>query len=207
MKVLCTKCSAKYEFKERWFKNNDPSTFVCRKCKIRESTQNQEFKESAKARSIAALANEDIRERMSILASIRAINNADKISESLKKTYKSKELRDQISERVSEKWKDPEYRSKVSSGIKEKWEDPEYRGSVLGSRAKLRKAPQKAIKQLAGHKYDPCFSLGIYQFDLLIDDVFLYDEQPSEEKRLFVEHYFKNFVYINDLAEVKKLES
>lgn len=202
--VRCNKCHTDYEFKEAWFKKNNPEEFVCRNCKIRIKTQSNTYRKKQSQRSKAALSNPDVKERMSQRATLSNIQNADKISIGVKKYYNDHDNRERLRKRSQEKWKDPEYQKMVSEGLQQKWKDPEYRGKILGSRAHLKKRKTKLEKELTarGLEFKPNFILANYEFDMLINGKYLYDEQPSKEKRLFVGHYFKQYVYIDSLDSI-----
>jgi len=208
MKAKCTKCSEHYEFSDKWFENNNVESFVCRKCKIKETTRSNEFRNNASAKSKEVLSNHDVKSRMSQKAIINNIRNSDKISESLKKHFRENpdKLR-QISKEVSERWKDPEYKLKISEAVEKSWRDPEYRGKILGSRTKLSKRSRFFKNSLRGLNYEEQFTIGPYTFDIMIENKYLYDQKHSKEKELFVRHNLKNFVYISNLAEVQRLEN
>lgn len=203
MRIYCNRCIEPYVFSEKWFKKNDPQTFICRKCKIKETTRSAEFRSKASLKSKNKLSDPNIKARMSQLASLNNIKNAEKISESLKKYYKLPDNRKKVSIKSLNNWKNPKYVQSVSDGLSKKWEDPTYRGKVLGSREHVK--PQKLSKQLHWLKleHEANFILAAYVFDALIMGKYLYDEQPSNEKRLFVEHYYKEYIYINDLNEIQ----
>lgn len=209
MIILCNKCQAKYEFKEAWFKKNDPDKFVCRNCKIKIRTQSNTYKKSQSARSKAILSDPNIKERMSQQAVLSNAKNAEKISKSIKKYYDDHDNLNKLKKRSQSKWQDPLYRKMVSDGLQKRWQDPEYRGKVLGSRVHLNKKNNKLEKFLIneGHQYILGFILASYEFDALINNAYLYDEVYSKEKEMFVGHYFKNYKYINTLDLVLKPES
>lgn len=208
-KVTCNKCGREFEFQELWFKKNNKEEFVCRNCKIRIRTQSDTFKRKQSARSKVALSDPNIKERMSQRATLSNIKNADKISKSVKKHYEDYDNLQKAKKRSQERWQDPEYRKTVSNGLKEKWQDPEYRGKVLGSRAHYKKRNSKLEQDLSkkGLKFIPNYTISHYEFDAFINGKYLYDKQPSNEKRLFIEHYFTDLVYISDLELALKLES
>lgn len=193
--VTCKKCNTKYEFGEKWFEKHDKLNFICRTCKIKETTRSDDFKKSASLKSKKILANDDIKLKMSQKAMISNFKNSEKISESLKKHFECNGT-DAIKKEIKNRWSNKDYRDKISKSTKKQWENPEYRGKILGSRASLNKKRKISLKN---HKITNNFTIGIYTFDALIDDIYLYDKIPSQEKKLFVEHNFKKLKYINDL--------
>jgi len=207
--ILCNKCQAKYEFKEAWFKKNDPDKFICRNCKIKIKTQSNTYKKSQSARSKVILSDPNIKERMSQQAILSNSKNADKISKSIKKYYGDHDNLNKLKKRSQNKWQDPLYRKMVSDGLQKRWQDPEYRGKVLGSRVHLTKKNNKLEKFLIGegHQYILGFILASYEFDALINNSYLYDETRSEEKAMFISHFFKQYKYINALDLILKPES
>jgi hypothetical protein len=43
----------------------------------------------------------------------------------------------------------------------------------------------------------------IYKFDFFINGIYVLDLERSNEKKIFVEHYFKHLKYVNTLKETK----
>lgn len=209
MKVICTKCRKDYDFSAKWFKRNNPEVFICRICKIKKTTQSENFRKTASDRSKEVLSDENIKNRMSQIATLNNLRNSDKISQSLKEHFSNDGNKQKVKDSVKRKWQDPEYAKSVSDGIKKKWKEPDYRGKVLGSRANIRKKSSNLTKKLDDLNllYEKNFCVGIYEFELLINGIYLYDNHLNLEKKLFIEHYFSKFKYINDLAEVETLES
>lgn len=202
----CNKCNNDYEFKEAWFKKNDPEKFVCRKCKIKIRTQSSTYKKQQKLKSKKALANKNTKERMSQIATLNNIKNADKISIGLKKYFSDHKNRQKAKKISQKKWQDPSFKKTISDKLKLKWQDPEYRGKVLGSRVRYKKRNTKLYSQLSELKkpFIIGYTLAAYEFDALINEIYLYDSKPSTEKRLFIEHYFSNLVYIDNLDSIKE---
>lgn len=205
MEVTCTACLNEYKYSERWFKTNIIEDWKCRKCKIKEKTRSPEFIAEACARSKAALSDPNVKARMSQMATLNNIKNAEKISESLKKYFKCPDAREKVSLNSLNNWRKAGYRKAVSDGLSNKWQDPEYSGKVLGSREHIRGSNVKLLKKLTdlGLDHEVNFILSLYEFDALIFGKCLYDENPSEEKRLFVEHYFPEYTYVCDLEKLK----
>lgn len=137
------------------------------------------------------------------------IHNAEKISKTLVKYYENEDLRQMISNRTKSYWLDKKYAETVRNKISNRWQDPIYRGRILGSRSHLRRRRHKVVRKLkeAGLEYTPDFALGLYLFDFKIQPNILFDEKLSEEKRIFLSHYFPEYKYISDLTEAAKLGS
>jgi len=205
----CNKCNVDYEFKEAWFKKHDLEEFVCRKCKIRIRTQSSTYRKEQSRRSKAALSDPNVKERMSQRATLNNIHNADKISQSVKDYYADHNNRERAKKRSKKKWQNPKYREMVSEGLKRKWQDPEYRGKILGSRAHYKKHNNKlqAILTDLGFQFVLGYTIAMYEFDAVINEIYLYDEQYSREKEMFIDHYFKNMIYINNLDSIPTSES
>lgn len=138
---------------------------------------------------------------MSQKAILNNIKNADQISKSVKKYYSNHDNLQKAKQRSKNNWLNSNYRKMVSEGLKEKWRDPKYRGKVLGSRVRLHQKNNKLknklsklnIEHIIGHAVPP------YEFDALIKNKYLFDYNYSKEKELFIEHYYKDFIYTNDL--------
>lgn len=203
-KISCKECGDEYEFLDRWFTKNDPDEFICRNCKIKATTQSDKFKSESKARSIENLASEAVKSKMSMIATINNAKNADKISKSLRKYYQDSKNKSDNSDRVRGLWKTKNYRSKISDSIKDKWLDNDYRIKILASKDKkeigmkfsskdhnnLRKLLQKS-----GSKVEENYYIGVYRFDFFVDYKILIDLEENDDKKLFVEHYFKQYKY------------
>jgi hypothetical protein len=205
MKIKCTKCNKEYEFSDKWFKKHDPSKFICRICKIKKTTQSKEFRQKSSEKSKKALSNKNIKDKMSQIATLNNIKNSDKISKSLKKFYSEKKNIEKLKHTIKNRWKNDNYKQKVSNKIEEKWKNPLYRGKILGSRTHLYDKKQIIIERLKylGYNYKENFSLMIYKFEFLINGIYLYDQKINEEKKIFVNHHFKKYVYIDNLDDIK----
>jgi len=199
--VRCNKCNNDYEFKEPWFKKNDPSEFICRKCKITIKTQTITYRKQQERKSKKILSNPDIKNKMSQMAILNNTKNAKKISKSIKDYFSDHKNRQRARNTSQKKWKDPQYRKMVHEGLKRKWQDPQYRGKILGSRVHLKKQNNKLKSVLIKNnlKFTLEYIIATYEFDALIEDKFLYDEQLLTEKRLFIDHYFSDLIYTDDI--------
>lgn len=208
IKVICKDCSFEYEFLERWLVKNDPNKFVCRNCKIKKTTQSKKFKEESRNRSVENLSSELVKSKMSMIATINNAKNADKISKSLRKFYQDTKNKSDNSDRIRKLWKSKNYRNKITDKIKGKWLDDNYRIRVLSSKDKKEMGMKFGSKdhnelrkriQKSGAKYEENYFIGVYRFDFLIDDKILIDLEDNADKKLFVEHYFKQYKYQTDL--------
>lgn len=208
-KVQCNKCFNDYEFKEQWFLKHNPDTFVCRKCKIRIKTQSNTYRKKQSVKSKAVLSDPNIKARMSQRATLNNIQNADKISQGVKRHYQDHDNLQKAKKRSREQWQNKDYRKLVSDGLKKKWRDPEYRGKILGSRTHLHKHNAKLEQLLTdlGYEFELGFIIAAYEFEALIEGKYLFDEEISNEKKMFIEHYFKNYTYTNNLDLIRRLES
>lgn len=205
--IICIKCKTKYKFSEKW--RGNAKNYICRTCKIKNTTRSQEFKEKQSKKSKRILSNLNIRARMSQRATINNINNSNKISKTLINYYKNTKLRQILSDRAKANWQNKEYSSKIIKKLKECWKNPVYRGKVLGSRSRLKKQHTFIIKQLNIKKltYNQNFILSHYIFDFKIGKNTLFDEEIKEEKQIFLAHYFPEINYTNDLTEAEKFEN
>ena len=208
IKIICTECPTEYEFLPRWFIKNDPKKFVCRNCKIKKTTQSNKFKKESRDRSIENLANEAVKSKMSIIATINNSKNAYKISKSLRKFYQNSKNKSDNSDRIKELWKTKHYRDKITDQIKNKWQDNNYRVKVLASKDKKEinlkfgsKDHNNLKKKLLKLKlsFEENYYLGTYMFDFFVDGKILIDVVIDNEKKLFVEHYFKQYKYNNTI--------
>ena len=210
MQVTCIECKTIYKFSNRWFKTNNPSEFICRKCKIIKTTRSKKFKEESSTRSKQKLSQQHTKSIMSQRAILSNIKNSDKISKSLREYYKNTKNKNKISENVKALWKNEQYISLIKEAIRQKWKDPIYRGNVLGSRVRITKKNKSLIKKLndLNYKYTLNYFIGTTKFDVLINNKYLYDIEHNKSKKLFINHYFnEKYEYINDLTEVLKFEN
>ena len=196
MKINCSKCGDPYVFSDKWAKKHNKKTFVCRGCKIRASWT-PEKREEAREKSKAMLSSQEVKTKMSMMATISNAKNSEKISISLKKYFKE-------NKKVASTPK-AESISKISNSIKEKWQDDEYRAKILLKRwekqdstlfkltAKERKIKNALVK--AGIPFIMNKMLGAYEFKFLVNDKILIDTDPDERRKLFVEHYFEQYEY------------
>ena len=208
IKITCTECPEEYEFLARWFIKNDPKKFVCRNCKIKKTTQSNKFKKESRDRSIENLANEAVKSKMSIIATINNSKNAEKISKSLRKFYQSSKNKSDNSDRIKELWKTKHYRDKITDQIKNKWQDNDYRVKVLASKDKKEINLKFGSKDHNNFKnkllklklsFEENYYLGTYMFDFFVDNKILIDIEIDNEKKLFIEHYFKQYKYSNTI--------
>ncbi len=204
IKIVCIDCGFKYEFLPRWTIKNDPKKFVCRNCKIKKTTQSKKFKDESRERSIKNLSNEITKSKMSIIATINNAKNAAKISESLRKFYQNSKNKSNSSDNIKKLWKSKNYRDRITDKIREKWQQDEYRSKVLASKDKIdmnmkfsSKDHNDLKKRLikSGIKFEENFYLGIHKFDFLINDKIIVDLEADDVKKLFAEHYFKQYKY------------
>jgi hypothetical protein len=206
IKLKCKKCGSYYEFKRCSSKND----FVCRTCKIKQKTQSEEFKTRAKIRSLAKLQDKDIKEKMSIKASLNNVENAEKISESLKKHFKDNGT-SKISKALKERWQDPDYKKKMSETSKDNWQSTEYRSKVINSlimsdlRKSLNDKDHQQIKEwleLQEYEFEENHFLGYYDFNFIIDGWIILDLKSDNERKLFIEHYFSEYKYITEVDDL-----
>jgi hypothetical protein len=199
IKVKCTKCELIYQFKSIWAKKNNLDTFICRKCKIIESTRSDKFKLECKKRSKELFLSNDLRSRVSQSASLSNEKNKDRISISLIEHFKDEKNRKKISEISKKNWQDQNYKKNVHDKLTEKWQDPLYRGKILGSRSKSRSNIQliKLLKE-RDIPFIKNFYLGMYCFEILIRDNILFDKTIQKQKQIFLNHFFPNYIYTND---------
>jgi hypothetical protein len=210
--VKCASCKAKINLKT---KKRIPENYQCRKCKIIETTRDDKFKKSASQLSKLKLSNPDIKSKMSIKASLSNVKNAEKIKESLKKFYSNDSNKESNSNKIKAKWQDPEYRKKVTESISNKWKDPIYRNKITS--CKMIKDITKSFKKNQNEKvkirnyltnnsipFSEEHCIHVYKFDFFINGLYLVDLERSNEKKIFIEHYFKNLKYINTLKEMIK---
>ena len=204
MAIICSKCSRSYDFSPKWEKKNSKKVFVCRACKIKQTMGDNDFRKRASELSKHVLSDPKVKIILSQLAILSNLKRSEKIRASLKKYYSDKHNKDTIREIVKERWQNPDYRKKVSDGIKQKWEDPDYRGTILGSRAKMNSKDRNVIKKLKDKslKYKEGFVIGPYRFDFLIENRFLYDKQLKEDRKILIEHYFKEYKYTDNLDDI-----
>lgn len=211
VKTVCAVCGKSYEFKDKWAKKNDPGNFICRTCKIKQKTQSEEFKTRAKIRSLAKLQDEDVKEKMSIKASLNNIKNAEKIGKSLKKHFKENGT-SKISEALKERWQDPDYRAKMSEASKDNWQSTEYRSKVINSlimsdlKKSLNNKDHQQIKEwleLQEYEFEENYFLGYYDFDFVIDGWIILDLKSNNERKLFIEHYFSEYKYITEVDDLQ----
>lgn len=204
MQVVCIKCGKTYIFSNRWFKTNNPDKFICRSCKIKNTTRSKEFRRNAKENSINKLSDVNIKNKLSQIAILNNLKNADKISKSLKHYYSSNANKNKLSKLIKDRWQNEEYRSKISNSMMKKWKDPVYRGNILGSRTCVNNKNKHIIKKLNDKNitYIVGFCLGSYEFELLINNIYLYDTKIIEEKRIFIEHYFSDYDYIDNIKMI-----
>jgi hypothetical protein len=204
IKVVCKKCNNTYEFLPRWAIKNDINDFVCRLCKIKNTTQSNKFKNESRDRSLKSLSDEVVKSKMSIIATINNAKNAEKISKSLRKYYQSSKNKSDNSNRVKKLWGLKNYRNKISGRIKGKWLDNDYRLKVLTSKDKkdinviFNNKDHNSLKlklNKLGIIFEENFFLGIHKFDFLIDNKILIDLDNNSDKKLFIEHYFKQYKY------------
>lgn len=215
MEATCKNCGTPYHFKKRWFNTHNHLEFICRKCKVIKATTSEQFKEKQRRQSILKLSLESVKNLMSTKAVINNMKNAEKISKSLKKHFKSAIARKEDSQNIATKWKDNDFKSKISMAIKLKWKDPLYRNKILGNRVlksikrSFKKNPKdhqkiKTILDNNNTKYQEYFDIHIYKFNFFIDGKYLLDLDYSKEKEEFVNHYFKGkYVYINSLKQIR----
>jgi hypothetical protein len=182
---------------------------MCRNCKIKNTTQSKKFKQESKERSLEKLANSAVRSKMSMIATINNAKNAERISNSLRKFYQNSKNKSDNSNRVKKLWKSKNYREDISNKIKNKWLDDDYRIRVLTSKDKKEMnlkfgtrdhndLKNKLIKTKT--KFEENYYLGIHKFNFFINNKILIDLEENDDKKLFVEHYFKQYIYQTNYA-------
>lgn len=207
MKIKCIKCGKEFSFSKKWKGNS--KNYICRYCKIKTTTKSPEFRCKQSEISKRILSNPLIKRKMSNKAIINNIKNSDKISKALKHYFSNPEAKETVRASTKKLWGDKKFKDKISNSMKKRWKDPEYRGKVFGSRVRLKKKQIAIAKILNSLKlnYKPNYVLTLYEFDFFIENKVLFDEKYSEEKDLFIKHYFPKLKYTNDLAVVEKLGS
>jgi hypothetical protein len=209
IKATCKECQTEYEFLNRWLSRNDPKKFICRNCKIKKTTQSKKFKHESKERSLEKLASSVVKSKMSMIATINNAKNADKISKSLRKFYQDSKNKSDNSNRVKKLWKSKNYREDISNKIKNKWLDDDYRIKVLTAKDKKEmnlkfgtRDHNDLKKKLTNNniRFEENYYLGIHKFNFFINNKILIDLEENDDKKLFVEHYFKQYKYQTDYA-------
>jgi hypothetical protein len=205
MKIKCIKCGKKFSFSKKW--RGNPKNYICRTCKIKATTKSSQFKSKQSEISKRILSDPLIKRKMSNKAIINNIKNSDKISKSLKQHFYNPKAKEAVRASTKKLWEGKEFKNKISNSMKKRWKDPEYRGKIFGSRVRLKKKQIAIAKILNSLKlsYEPNYILTLYEFDFFIENKILFDEKYSEEKDLFIKHYFPKLKYTNDLAVVEKL--
>jgi len=172
---------------------------------MRATCQNGKYKKKMSLKSKEVLSDDNIRSKMSIKASLNNMITNKSRSEALKRYYSNQLVKEGISKSTKLLWEDEKYQEKVSNGLSKKWEDPQYRGKIIGSRyrpvSRSYKIERFCIKNNITFKHN--IALGSYNFNYIINNNYLLDLSKDNVKKLFVEHYFKDYTYINDIAQIQ----